>query len=81
MTETDKQQNKESGKIRIKDVARLAGVSVGTVDRVLHGRPNVSSAAKEKVEKALKEMDYQLGSLLGGNRRGSHGGLCASKRL
>ena len=59
MTETDKQQNKESGKIRIKDVARLAGVSVGTVDRVLHGRPNVSSAAKEKVEKALKEMDYQ----------------------
>ena len=59
MTETDKQQNKESGKIRIKDVARLAGVSVGTVDRVQHGRPNVSSAAKEKVEKALKEMDYQ----------------------
>ena len=46
-------------KIRIKDVAELAGVSVGTVDRVIHNRPNVSKTAREKVEKALKEMDYQ----------------------
>lgn len=45
-------------KIRIKDVALLAGVSVGTVDRVLHKRPNVSKTAREKVEKALKDMDY-----------------------
>ena len=46
-------------KIRIKDVAELAGVSVGTVDRVLHNRPNVSEEARNKVEKALKEMDYR----------------------
>ena len=46
-------------KIRIKDIAERAGVSVGTVDRVLHKRPNVSKPAKEKVEKALKEMNYQ----------------------
>lgn len=46
-------------KIRIKDIAERAGVSVGTVDRVLHNRPNVSAPAREKVEKALKEMDYQ----------------------
>lgn len=45
-------------KIRIKDVAELAGVSVGTEDRVIHNRPNVSKTAREKVEKALKEMDY-----------------------
>ncbi len=45
-------------KIRIKDIAERAGVSVGTVDRVLHNRPNVSAPAREKVEKALKEMDY-----------------------
>ena len=48
-----------TGKIRIKDIAERAGVSVGTVDRVLHERPNVSPAAREKVEKALAEMDYQ----------------------
>ena len=46
-------------KIRIKDIAERAGVSVGTVDRVLHNRPNVSKPAREKVEKALKEMEYQ----------------------
>jgi LacI family transcriptional regulator len=46
-------------KIRIKDIAERAGVSVGTVDRVLHKRPNVSKPALEKVEKALKEMNYQ----------------------
>jgi LacI family transcriptional regulator len=46
-------------KIRIKDIALRAGVSVGTVDRVLHNRPNVSKPAREKVEKALEEMDYE----------------------
>lgn len=48
-----------ASKIRIKDIAERAGVSVGTVDRVLHDRPNVSKPAREKVEKALKEMNYQ----------------------
>ena len=43
-------------KIRIKDIAERAGVSVGTVDRVLHKRPNVSPKALEKVNKALEEM-------------------------
>lgn len=46
-------------KIRIKDIAVRAGVSVGTVDRVLHKRPNVSASALKRVEKALKEMNYQ----------------------
>ena len=46
-------------KIRIKDIAEKAGVSVGTVDRVLHDRPNVSEPARKKVEQALKEMNYQ----------------------
>ena len=46
-------------KIRIKDIAERAGVSVGTVDRVLHDRPNVSKSAREKVEKALEEVNYE----------------------
>lgn len=46
-------------RIRIKDIAIRAGVSVGTVDRVLHNRPSVSKEARDKVEKALEEMDYQ----------------------
>ena len=38
-------------KVRIKDIAERAGVSVGTVDRVLHGRTNVSGLSREKVER------------------------------
>ena len=46
-------------KTRIKDIAERAGVSVGTVDRVIHNRPNVSPISKEKVQKALEEMGYE----------------------
>lgn len=45
-------------KIRIKDVAELAGVSAGTVDRVIHNRGNVSKHNREAVEKALQQMNY-----------------------
>ena len=45
--------------ITIKDIAAHAGVSTGTVDRVLHNRPNVSKTALEKVNKALEELDYR----------------------
>lgn len=51
-----------SEKIRIKDIAERSGVSVGTVDRVLHDRPNVSKKAKAKVDAVLKEINYQPNS-------------------
>ena len=43
---------------RIKDIAKLAGVSTGTVDRVLHNRGDVSEASKQKIKEVLKEIDY-----------------------
>ncbi|WP_034040471.1 LacI family DNA-binding transcriptional regulator [Wocania ichthyoenteri] len=46
-------------KYTIKDIAELAGVSKGTVDRVIHKRGKVSQAALEKVTKLLEEIDYQ----------------------
>lgn len=46
-------------RIRIKDIAQQAGVSVGTVDRVIHGRPGVSESSRLKVEEILKSMNYQ----------------------
>lgn len=51
--------DKQAERIRIKDIAHLAGVSVGTVDRVLHGRSGVSEASRKKVENILKQLDYQ----------------------
>lgn len=43
---------------RIKDIARMAGVSTGTVDRVLHNRGEVSEETKKKVRKILTETNY-----------------------
>jgi LacI family transcriptional regulator len=48
-----------SNNIRIKDIAKLAGVSKGTVDRVLHKRGRVSEEAHRKVMKVLEEIDYK----------------------
>jgi LacI family transcriptional regulator len=45
-------------KARIKDIARLAGVSIGTVDRVLHNRGEVAEKTMLKVQKILKETNY-----------------------
>jgi LacI family transcriptional regulator len=43
----------------IKEIASLAGVSIGTVDRVIHKRGRVSVEAKTRVEKAIKETGYE----------------------
>lgn len=44
----------------IKDIARLAGVSHGTVSNVLNGRGNVSSEKIRRVEQAATQLGYQL---------------------
>lgn len=44
--------------IRIIDVARMAGVSAGTVDRVLHNRGKVSETNLRKIREVLASVDY-----------------------
>ncbi len=46
-------------RIRIVDIAGLAGVSAGTVDRVLHNRGEVSPKTREKVMDIIKELNYE----------------------
>lgn len=48
-----------SDKIRIKDIALKANISIGTVDRVLHKRGKVKPEIEAKVLKILKEMNYK----------------------
>ena len=43
--------------VRIKDIALKAGVSIGTVDRVLHNRGEVKAATKEKVLAIAKKLN------------------------
>ncbi|WP_097045001.1 substrate-binding domain-containing protein [Flagellimonas pacifica] len=45
-------------KYAIKDIAEKSGVSIGTVDRVLHNRGRVSKKTVQKVKKVLEELDY-----------------------
>ena len=46
-------------KVTIQDVARVAGVSVATVDRVLNRRPGVRGVTVSKVETAIRDLNYQ----------------------
>lgn len=46
-------------RISVKEIARLANVSIGTVDRVLHDRGRVSEKTREKIKKIIKELDYK----------------------
>lgn len=50
---------KDSSTIRITDIAKMAGVSVGTVDRVIHQRGHVSEENLQKVQAILEVVDYQ----------------------
>src|SRR4051812_4649550 len=57
--------------IRIKDIAQLAGVLVGTVDRVLHNRGRVSEDALKKVVSILDQIEYKpnlIARTLGANK-------------
>ena len=44
--------------VSIKEVAKHAGVAISTVSKVLNGYPNISEDTKEKVQKAIKELNY-----------------------
>ena len=48
----------KDGQLRIRDIAKLANVSAGTVDRVLHDRPGVKPETKAEILKILEEINY-----------------------
>lgn len=43
----------------LKDVAREAGLTVGTVSRILNNRGYISSNAREKVDEAMEKLNYR----------------------
>ncbi len=53
-----KKKNGESAVAGIKDVARYAGVGVGTVSRMINGSGYVSEESREKIQAAMKALDY-----------------------
>lgn len=43
----------------IKEIARLAQVSIGTVDRVLHNRGRVAAETEKRVRTIIRDLDYK----------------------
>ncbi|WP_336985706.1 LacI family DNA-binding transcriptional regulator [Altererythrobacter aquiaggeris] len=48
-----------SGRSNIRDVAERAGVAVKTVSRLLNGHPYVRTETREKIERAMKDLDFR----------------------
>ena len=58
--------NNRTGKVgmaSIRDVARRAGVGVGTVSRVINGTGYVSADTRKKIESAIEELQYKPNEL------------------
>lgn len=64
---------KKSGQLSgVKEIARRAKVSIGTVDRVIHNRAGVSPKTREKINSIIKEMNYEpnlLGRILASKKK------------
>lgn len=49
--------------VTIKDIAKLANVSIGTVDRVIHNRGGVSEKTREIVQQIIDENNFKINML------------------
>jgi LacI family transcriptional regulator len=56
--------------VTITDVAKRAGVGLGTVSRVLNDSPRVSEETRSLVEDAIRDLDYHPSPLAQGLKRG-----------
>ena len=44
----------------IAEIAKLAGTSRGTVDRVINGRGKVNKELEERIKEIIRENDYEV---------------------
>jgi DNA-binding LacI/PurR family transcriptional regulator len=51
--------DRSAGRVRLQDVADLAGVSMKTVSNVVHDYEHVSAAMRDKVQAAIAELGYR----------------------
>ncbi|MFD1714232.1 LacI family DNA-binding transcriptional regulator [Amnibacterium flavum] len=59
----------------LRDVARLAEVSIKTVSNVIHDHPNVRDETRARVQSAIEELDYQPNMSARGLRSGRTGAI------
>lgn len=59
MSSKAKARRQAPAPVGIKDIARALGVSTGTVDRALHGKPEVSPATRARVLATAERLGYR----------------------
>ncbi len=64
-----------SGASRMSDIARMAGVSVMTIHRALHGHPDISSDTKKRIMELAKKHNYRPNSHARAIRSGRFGSV------
>jgi LacI family transcriptional regulator len=69
--------NGYTGGMTVREIAELAGVSIGTVDRVLHKRGRVSAATREKIEAIVEEYQFTPNPIASRLKRGRSYRFCA----
>src|SRR5262249_52925797 len=65
-------------------IAELAQVSIGTVDRALHGRKGISDATRRKILRIAKELDYSphpVARALSAGRNKRRIGVCIPEEI
>ena len=53
------QSSRDRRPVGIKDIARSLGISIGTVDRAIHGRGGINAITKERVLKMAQTLGYK----------------------
>jgi len=61
----------------VREIAKLAGVTIGTVDRVLNKRGRVSSATRERIEAIIKKYQFTPNPIAQRLKRNQHYRFCA----
>lgn len=59
MEAVSREKGKKVMKVTLRQVAKMAGVSLTTASRVLNGHANVSTQVRERVWQVINENDYQ----------------------
>ena len=59
----------------IHEIARIAGVSIGTVSRVLNDKPDVNEETRERVRRIISESDYRPSAVARGLQKSRTGSL------
>jgi DNA-binding LacI/PurR family transcriptional regulator len=55
----DMKSGRAGNRVRLEDVAKLAGVSMKTVSNVVHDYPHVSAKTRERVQSAIDQLGYR----------------------